>query len=660
MKRDKIINLLAVLGITLACVFTFLLAYRTDIFSIQKSSGSTKYATSVFDKDSIMKVNIIMSDADWNDMLENAAKEEYYSCDLEVNGTLYKNVGIRPKGNTSLSQIVSDDTTDRYSFKLEFDHYDSSQTLDGLDKLCLNNIMSDATYMKEYLSYDIMSYMGVKSSLYEFASISRNGENWGLYLAIEGVEDSFVERNYGAEKVNLYKPDNGMGGAGKDDGKMEMPENMDEMPDGQNMPDKGELPDGQDMPDNTGQAGAQSNADGNVKENQNPEQNSDFQQEMQDKMKDGGGMGSTLEYTDDDLDSYSVIWDSAVFNITKSDKEKVVTALKNITNQTDIDDYLDVDQMLRYMAASVVILNDDSYFGNMCHNYYLSEIDGKLCMLPWDYNLSFGGFAGGNATDLVNRAIDTVTSSGSLEDRPMLAAALSSDENKNKYHEYLADLVSGYFNSGVFEQTVKKVQKMIASYVKNDPTAFYTYDEFNDGVDTLLDFVSLRFESIEKQLNGTIPASADDRTGSEYTLVDASDITISTMGTQGGGQGGPDGGQNGQGGQDFEKGQGFQGRDENQNTDSRMNAAGAGQGQPPPQMNQNEEQTDTEDAKNQQHDMQQMQGGKGFDMKNINGRQPESGKIDKKSVAYAAGMIVLMLLAVSALKVFNRRKYRSK
>ena len=37
-----------------------------------------------------------------------------------VNGTAYENVGVRAKGNTSLSMVVSSDS-DRYSFKISFD-----------------------------------------------------------------------------------------------------------------------------------------------------------------------------------------------------------------------------------------------------------------------------------------------------------------------------------------------------------------------------------------------------------------------------------------------------------------------------------------------------------------------------------------------------------
>ena len=148
-----------------------------------------EYETALFDTSSILSVNIQLDEADWNDMLENATAETYYQCNVEVNGTMFYQVGIRPKGNTSLSAIANDDTTDRYSFKLEFDHYVDGQTCFGLDKLILNNNYADATNLKEALIYDMYQYLGADVSLYNYAKISLNGEYWGVYLALEGVED---------------------------------------------------------------------------------------------------------------------------------------------------------------------------------------------------------------------------------------------------------------------------------------------------------------------------------------------------------------------------------------------------------------------------------------------------------------------------------------
>lgn len=61
--------------------------------------------------------------------------------------------------------------------------------------------------MKDYLVYRLMGNFGVASPLCSYVYITVNGEDWGLYLAVEGVEDAFLERNYGKEAGELYKPD---------------------------------------------------------------------------------------------------------------------------------------------------------------------------------------------------------------------------------------------------------------------------------------------------------------------------------------------------------------------------------------------------------------------------------------------------------------------
>lgn len=114
---------------------------------------------------------------------------------------------IASLGESRTVLIAADPTTDRYSFKIEFDHYVDGQTCFGLDKLVLNNNYADAAGMKEALIYDMYRYFGADASLYNYAKISVNGEYWGVYLALEAVEDSFMLRNYGAQSGELYKPD---------------------------------------------------------------------------------------------------------------------------------------------------------------------------------------------------------------------------------------------------------------------------------------------------------------------------------------------------------------------------------------------------------------------------------------------------------------------
>lgn len=392
---------------------------------------SMAYETELFDTSSILTVNILMDEADWNDMLANAAAEEYYQCDVEVNGTTFYRVAIRPKGNTSLTSIASDPTTDRYSFKLEFDHYVDGQTCFGLDKLILNNNYADATNMKEALIYDMYQYLGADASLYNYAKLSVNGEYWGVYLALEAVEDSFLLRNYCVQDGELYKPDSMNIGGGKDFGDF----NADDI-------DFGDLDLGDMTPPDRNAAPAEQKT---AAAGERPADDFGFG-----GGKGGfsmGGGGADLNYTDDELDSYETIWDGEIADTTKADHKRVVTALKNISEGNALEDYMDVDNLLRYMAVHIFSVNEDSLSGSMAHNYYLYEAGGKLNLIPWDYNLALGGMGRSNdATSVVNDAIDNAFSGTTFFDTLM-----ENETYHSQYYAYLQQLVSEYIDGGGFD-----------------------------------------------------------------------------------------------------------------------------------------------------------------------------------------------------------------
>ena len=204
-KRINLIVLIAVIAAVAFCIAAIALAPKL----IEKYGTGVRmeYETRIFDHSEPVVIDIQMDPDEWQTMLDNATQEVYYVCDVVIDGTRFQNVGIRPKGNTSLSSIASNPNTERFSFKLEFDQFVDGQTAWGLDKLCLNNNYADATNMKEALFYDMYEFLGADASLYNYAAIYVNGEYWGVYLALEAVEDSFLLRNYGARNGELYKPD---------------------------------------------------------------------------------------------------------------------------------------------------------------------------------------------------------------------------------------------------------------------------------------------------------------------------------------------------------------------------------------------------------------------------------------------------------------------
>lgn len=504
MISSKYISKIAISLISTALVLCVLaMCFYDKLLPFVNTSGySMEYQKKIFDTSEIIDINIIIDDAKWNEMLQNARQEQYYECDVVINGSTFKQVGIRPKGNTSLSAIANNPDNDRYSFKLEFDHFIDGQTCFGLDKLILNNGYADTTNVKEAIIYDMFQFLDAEASLYNYAKISLNDEYWGVYLALEAVEDSFMLRNYSMEKGYLYKPD------------------------GMNFGGNG----GQGMPSPPGLERNNREQNGEM-QNTNEKQRA-FNREGFDDNERGrrGGFGSNsggsnLNYTDDNLDSYQAIWSSDVNNSTKADHKRVVEALKNVHRQADIEKYIDVEQVLKYMVVHNFSVNDDSLSGSMAHNYYLYEANGQISILPWDYNLAFGGMRGENGTSIVNAPVDEPWQGTRLFD-----FVLENKEYKARYHEYYNKLVNKYLYGGEFLKTYNRIKVQIDELMKSDPNSMYTYEEYKKGTDILYDVITLRTESVKGQLNGTIPSTSESQKTDSSKLVDASHINPSELG----------------------------------------------------------------------------------------------------------------------------------
>ncbi|MCI9156095.1 MAG: spore coat protein CotH [Lawsonibacter sp.] len=500
MSTHRYIDRLCAAAGALCLLFT-LLFMNGEALGLRSEGRTVGYEDRLFDASRVHTLDIVMDG--WEDFLDTCENEEYSACSIVLDGEAYQNVGLRAKGNTSLTS-VSQMGSDRYSFKVEFDHYEAGKSYYGLDKLVLNNLIQDNTMMKDYLAYRLMGEFGVASPLCSFVYLTVNGEDWGLYLAVEGVEDAFLQRNYGGAG-ELYKPDS----TGQDSGgapRLLGGERQD--PDGAR-----QLP---------GEAGQGPNGEGPMFQGQ--EDGSPGREQ-----RPGDGMGSDdvkLNYIDDDPDSYPNIFDNAKTDITQADESRLIASLKALSSGENLEQVLDVDQVLRYFVVHNFLVNGDSYTGNIIHNYYLYEQDGQLSMIPWDYNLAFGSFQGGSASAGVNDPIDEA-----LSDRPMQAWIFSDENYTQRYHQLYAQFLEG----AELESLIDETQALIAPYVERDPTKFCTYEQFQNGTEALKAFCALRLESVQGQLEGSIPSTSQGQREDAAALVDAGGLDLSDMGSMGAG-----------------------------------------------------------------------------------------------------------------------------
>ena len=593
---------------------------KTAATGDKPGTGDAAVYNGLFDTSYVHTVDITISEEDWADLQANPLEKTKYKTTVTIDGEAVEEVSFATKGNTSLSSVASSDSN-RYSFKLNFGKYNKEQTYHGLNKLSLNNLYADATCLKDYLSYQIFRQVGVDAPLASFVWVTINGEDHGLYLALEDVSESWLDRTNGGEGV-IYKPETemldniaqgpgGNEGGGQPGGEGQAfpggGDNQGGFPggqggnesssgggdsEGQTPPETGvdgttsatgKVPEGEvsgkndkanengfsgrggksggngdskqsGFPGGNGQGGSGGGGDSETpaapggENGQSGFPGGDFggdggQGGFPGGFSFGGSNGADLKYTDDDPASYSDIFDNNETKATEEDEARVIAALKGLSEGEHLEDYLDTDEIIRYFAAHNFVLNYDSYTGSMLHNYYLLEQDGKLSMLPWDYNLGYGGFTGGNdTTGLINTGIDTPLSGSTEDSRPMWAWIANDETYLEQYHQVYEELLTNYFESGAFEAEIDALYELLRPYVEKDPTAFYTVEEFDAGVAALKEFCLLRAQSIRAQLNGTLSARTSEQ--SAEAKIDASGLDISVMGSQGGGQGG----ENGQGG----------------------------------------------------------------------------------------------------------------
>lgn len=467
LKKYKMI-LLSGLLVVVFCVAAYFLVERAD-------SAADTYAAHIFQEDTVNEINIEIDEVDWQDMLENPLEEEYHKANVTINGETIGNVAIRTKGNNSLTSVASSDS-DRYSFKLDFDYYDDNGSYYGLKKLCLNNNYSDNSSMREYISYQIMGEMGLDVPECAYSHITVNGEEWGLYLAVEPVDEVFLAEHFADATGDLYKPE-GVGGTGAD-----------------------------------------------------------------------------LVYNGDDISAYTGL--NLKTNLNSSDGKEILALMQALEDGEGLEEVLDVEKALKYIAANVALANFDSYLGNTTHNFYLYEENGRFTIIPWDMNLAFGGFGGGEVdiyeptkqgmggfgggdkrkdtqdNNAVTNAAENTEAQADANnqpqppdnadmqgmpsmdsgEKPLVTTLLENETYRSMYEDYLKEIAEKYFTQEYMTELVTKIHDLIAPYVQNDPTAFCTYEEFEQACSTdPTDQYSLAYyavnmaESIENQLNGGEP-----------------------------------------------------------------------------------------------------------------------------------------------------------
>ena len=135
---------------------------------------------------------------------------------IEFEGETWTNVGVRYKGNSSLTSGWRSGTL-KLPFKLDFDEFEDEypeiddQRFYGFKQLSLANGFSDPSFLRDAATSAILEEAGLPAAETAFYQVVLDyGEGpvtLGLYTMIEVVDDTVVERTFGSDDGNIYEAD---------------------------------------------------------------------------------------------------------------------------------------------------------------------------------------------------------------------------------------------------------------------------------------------------------------------------------------------------------------------------------------------------------------------------------------------------------------------
>jgi len=213
---------------------------------------------------------------------------------------------------------------------------------------------------------------------------------------------------------------------------------------------------------------------------------------------------------------------------------KFVEFLDGSTDSSFCADYpkfLDAENVTKELAFNMVFSNFDSYTGSG-RNYYLYQTSdsGAMHILPWDMNLSFGGYS--NGWDVINQDLLTV---GNLADRPLNRRVLSCQPLRYRYLYWVKTMILGAASTDSVNAHVARLAPVIRASVAADSNKFYTTAAFETNLTANFRNTSgviLGLEYFSKARNAKLLAQVANYLPADYVGIKSSAAVASGLKVQ--------------------------------------------------------------------------------------------------------------------------------
>jgi hypothetical protein len=167
----------------------------------------------LYDPAHVVEVSLSLDAKDWDKLRRQGhSVDEYIQCNMAapdpyknfpaaaiIDGQALPKVGVRKKGSFGSAALSMP------SLKLSLDQYVKDTKLYGVDELTLNNAFQDPALIKQCLAYDLLRKVGVPASRCNFAHVTVNGKDLGVYVDVEPVGPKMLGRFFADNTGNLFE-----------------------------------------------------------------------------------------------------------------------------------------------------------------------------------------------------------------------------------------------------------------------------------------------------------------------------------------------------------------------------------------------------------------------------------------------------------------------
>lgn len=170
-----------------------------------RATAASDPTAALYDPQVVQRIELEIGAAELQTMRDALPERVYVRGTFRWGDVELRDVGVRYKGNSS-SQPQQ---RHKRSFLIKFGEYVDGQRFLGLRRVALDNGVQFGSLFSERILGDVLRERDVIVPRSNYATLQLNGEFLGVYVNVERIDRSFLDRTFEDPRGNLYKADTG-------------------------------------------------------------------------------------------------------------------------------------------------------------------------------------------------------------------------------------------------------------------------------------------------------------------------------------------------------------------------------------------------------------------------------------------------------------------